>query len=80
MKGSTIEAMVNHESKQIEDIVADVRSGRISKDPIKLKKHIKMKIIEEQSDCHRSVDMMNVTNPIIKKADIDPLPTIILLP
>ena len=74
MKGSTIEAMVNHESKQIEDIVAGVRSGRISKDPMKLKKHIKMKIIEEQSGLpSRSVDMMNVTQlPIIKKADIDP--------
>ena len=41
MKGSTIEAMVNHESKQIEDIVAGVKSGRISEDPMKLKKHIR---------------------------------------
>ena len=49
MKGSNLNDIVNDELRKIEQLKADIKAGRISKDPLKLRNHIKLQVMDEQA-------------------------------
>ena len=60
--------------EKIEKLKADIKAGRISKDPLKLRNHIKLQVMDEQAGLpNQNIDLMNRTTqlPIVKRSSLN---------
>jgi hypothetical protein len=73
MKGANTESILEHEFKKIDQLVADINSGRVTKDPNKLRNLIRLQVIDEQAGLpRRNIELMNNISqiPVIRRQDI----------